>query len=270
MVIEQALCWVFAFLILGLGYRFVHKEKYKLATFCLIVAVGCLLCGQSWFQGLMKTGIIRVVRTTLQGYGNRLNDFQKETEQMRTELDEQQSQLRTQQQKIGEQQGELETAQKVITEQQKKIDDVEFLQKNLFANIVNEEISGADTNRVAVEIFTNGVQRVALKLKHVPIRNSVQSTFQSPGNFGVPFPMELRTQFTNIVFTYFADTKDPTDVKLITFWIQYVRDTRATNTFSKLEFRDGFFHVDDHPLRLLNPGEVAGRPQTESLKRSPE
>jgi predicted cation transporter len=68
-VIEQIFFGAVGVALLVLTFKLVHKEKYSFAFFVFIVAVVSFLLTATWFQGLMKTGVISTVTSTLKLYG---------------------------------------------------------------------------------------------------------------------------------------------------------------------------------------------------------
>jgi hypothetical protein len=265
---EQIGFWIGGAALLALAFRLVHKEKYAFAVFVLIAALVGFLMSASWFQALMRTQIIAIMTNKLTDYGRRLDEFNTTTVNIKTELSDQQSQLTKQQQKLGEQQAalgkvqsdietqqsslfsnylrsatmqrELALVQTSITNQQNELQDVQFLVNNLFSKAQFETISVTDTNRVAIQTFTNGVSRVLFKLKRAAVPKSIQAVARNIGLFGPTplIPMDHVEQ--NVVGTHFEGglgSRGEID-------FQYVEDTRKTNLIQKIEFRGNVFFLD--------------------------
>jgi hypothetical protein len=91
-VIEQIFFGALGVALLVLTFKLVHKDKYSFAFFVFVTAVVSFLLTATWFQGLMKTGVISTVVSTLKLYGNRLDDFQTTITGMGNELSNHQSQ----------------------------------------------------------------------------------------------------------------------------------------------------------------------------------
>lgn len=273
-MIEQLLCWIFGFALLGLAFRFVHKEKYKLALATGIAMLAVILNGMTWFQGLMKTQIISITVATLKHYGERLDAFQKITEELASKLAEQQAQLAQHQrdidrqqdrvadaqlviaiqqtninqqfEKMGGLQAEVVAAQKDIIAQQRKLDDVEFIAKNLFGNTRYEQFDGASPH-VLVHKYTNGAQLVIVKLPHCPIPHSIQGFYQHLSAIGGPSPLLIRGQALNVATMVFSPN---VDARKLRFHLQYVQDTRSTNLIKNVEIRGEELLLDGEASRM--------------------
>lgn len=243
MMVEQILYWAIGIALLVLVYRLVHKEKFTFAFFAFTASLVCLLCGTSWFQGLMKTKIISVVTVTLKDYGKKLDDFQRTTSDMQREMDEAQSKLR-------QSQSELATAQTNISVQQAKIENVETLVNNLFSKMTYENIFATDTNRFFKRQLTNGDWQVFVVLKNVPIRQSIQGTVDS-GEIEGWFPQIMKQPVPtsrNVVLQRFDKDWPFEKTK---FSIQYVKDSRDTNLVREVRFVGDEVFFDERLIRLV-------------------
>lgn len=274
-MIEQIFFGIVGIALLVLTFKLVHKEKFPFALFVFISALASFLLSATFFQGLMKTGVISTVVSTLKLYGNRLDDFQTTITNMGNELSKHQTQIETQQMALANQEIKIQTAQTNITSQQEnianqyqqissvqsdlaiaqtnlnvqavKIQNVEFLVDNLFSKMVFEDISASDTNRFASIHQTNGTDVVFFLLKNAPIPGSFQGTIKGGGGLNIPQTMENPVQTTkNFLLWHLSGF----DLKQTSFSFQYVKDTRETNLFQKLEVRDNIIFLDGKPIGL--------------------
>ena len=120
-MIEQIFFGVVGVALLVLTFRLVHKDKFAFAFFVFIAALASFLLTATWFQGLMKTGVISSVVSTLKLYGNRLDNFQETVASMEVELTSHQNQIRTQQGALSDQEAKIKVAQTEISNQQTSI-----------------------------------------------------------------------------------------------------------------------------------------------------
>jgi hypothetical protein len=269
-VIEQIFFGALGIALLVLTFKLVHKEKYSFAFFVFVVAVASFLLTATWFQGLMKTGVISTVVSTLKLYGNRLDDFQTTITGMGDELSKHQTQIGVQQKVLADQetkiqnsqtniafqqeniasqyqqistvQSELATAQTNLNLQAIKIQDVEYLVDNLFSKMVFENISASDTNQVAFINITNERDEAFIKLQYVPIEGSIQ-LFVSPGE-GMNIPTRVPVAvgaYKNILLQGLVKF----DKNKASFSILYVKDTREKNLYQKIEVRDDNCFIDN-------------------------
>ncbi|SRR6266496_6289186 len=95
-VLERIVCYIAAAAFFYLTFRLVKRNRNTwLISASLILAFLSFLCSLSWFQGVFKTHIISVVYSTLETYGNKLDEFQKTTARMQVELTTQQTKINT-------------------------------------------------------------------------------------------------------------------------------------------------------------------------------
>ena len=288
-IVEQIVCWLFGGGLLYLAFRLVHKDKWGFASVVSVLVAVSILCGQSWFQGFMKSEITSVATSTLQKYGDKLDDFQNTVTNMKGELARHQKQIgehqtelerhqkdlgiqqgeigkaqtniATQQGNISRQYGEVETLQRKlddaetnIAQQQARIEDVEFLVKNLFSKMTVDDVLATNSELVKVLWFTNGAGQVFVKLQHPAIAKSVQGFIKGPGGQG---PLISIMSFRNVASFYIEPPK--LDFGNARFILQYVQDTRETNTFEKIEFDGTKVFFDGRRILGLNQDKETGR-----------
>jgi hypothetical protein len=125
-------------------------------------------------------------------------------------------------------------------------------EKDLYANTVEQTISGTDSNRVAFLKFKDGVTKIFIRIDNCAIEQSVKATVYGPNGSQARIP-NFGNQ-DNVIFTYFTPNVDPTNAMFV---ISYARDSGKTNIFKKVEvidnqvFMDGihiFFPQDDNNL----------------------
>lgn len=253
---------VAALLFLVLAFRLAHKEKYGAFWYVCLIAAGAFLCGQPWFQGLAKTWIVSNVNSKLKAIGQQIDDVQKTTAEMHSQLSSNQTQIEIHQQELGAQQvtvrktqsevaaqeadmtnhyaqllsmqTNLVTAQTSLMAQQKQIQDVGYLVNALYSEAFDETFGGSDTNKVAIQDL-GSAKRVAFMLKYSPVPYTISAMARDGGfvNQAPLFPQMQQTK--NLVFTYFYS---PMDVKAMKFYFRYIKNIRETNLFHTMEIRD--------------------------------
>ncbi len=92
-IVEQFLCWAFAFLLLAAAFRYLVKEKLSLAFTLCLFAIAFGFCGLSGVQGLLKTGLLLTVKDSLVKYGEKLETFQTNVATMKEELSQHQTRI---------------------------------------------------------------------------------------------------------------------------------------------------------------------------------
>lgn len=274
-MIEQIFFAGIGIWLLVLTFKLVHKEKYSFALIVFITAIGAFLLSATWFQGLMKTGVIGAVTSTLKIYGDRLDGFQNTITTMGNELADHQSKIDEQQKLLGDQeakiqdaqtnialqqqnitnqyytissvQGDLAAAQTNLDTQAAKIQDVEFLVDNLFSKTVFENISGDDTNKAVAITNVDGREMVFIKLEHIPIQESIQITVNDYAGV-VDIPMELEQRefvtYKNLIYAGLYGY----NVQKAAFYIKYVQDTRQTNIINTIVWQNGWLYGDGKML----------------------
>jgi len=271
LTVEQIVCWLVAGAFLVTAFRFLQKEKISLAFTVFVLAALFFFCSLSGVQGLLKTGMLSAVTKQLIEYGEKLNTFQLTMDTMKKELSEQQEKIESQQQRLTDQevkiqnaqinigqqqenitnqyaqlfamQGTLSTAQTNITSEQKKIADIQYLVSNLFEKKAVENISTANTNQCAYVSLENGGAQILFKLQDSPIPESVE-VFVLPGS-GMNIPVKYQFQpflVHNILFLRLFKF----DLNTSSISVEYVKDTRQTGAYQKIEVRDGKFFVDNN------------------------
>jgi TolA-binding protein len=252
-----------------------HKDRFGLAASWGFITAFFFLCGLPWFQGLAKTWIVSHVGDRLTALSKQMDDVQVTTSKMQTELAAHQSQLDQHQKEITEAQAKLGTNQTDIARQQsnitnqyrelseiqnqvataqtnldaqeKKVEDVEFLVQNLFSKMVTEDILGSDTNRVKILNFSDGASQAFIFLEKAAVPNSIHCVGQNKHFFGSQFPLTGLNNIYNVAISYFGAGNNPAEMR---FSIQYLPDTRETNTVKLIEFRGTQVYFDGNWFRF--------------------
>lgn len=269
LTVEQIVCWLVAGAFLVTAFRFLQKEKISLAFTVFVLAALFFFCSLSGVQGLLKTGMLSAVTKQLIEYGEKLNTFQLTMDTMKKELSEQQGKIESQQQRLTDQevkiqgaqinigqqqdtitnqyaqlfamQGMLSSAQTNIAAEQKQIENVQFVVDNIYSNMVFETISTSDTNHVAHLIGTNSCEEVVVILKSAPFPGSLQVFVNSGDGLNIPQRLQwLPSVYHNILITGLCQY----DMNKCSISVQYVKDTRKSNLFQKIEKRDGNCFID--------------------------
>lgn len=270
---------------LFLSYR-MYQRGGKISTMTIaLVGVLAIAGAQEWVQGFLKTEAIQL----LIGYSAKLNTFHKTVGELEAKVRQHQGELDAHQVAISNQAARIASAQLVITnqqdkidrqqslvssqavslakaqqdviltahsvvEQQKKLDDVEYLVKNLFENTVFERFDKSETNRVLFINYGSGAYLVILRLKNTPFKNSLHGDFE---NF--PVVGKIDSLF-NIAIIIFAGNKS--NAVANHFGLSYVTDTRAKINFNNFnpvpndniilesDQGKGMFHVTNEQFRI--------------------
>ncbi len=249
----QIIGFVMGLFFLRLAYKFFDKDKITQSVFAAWAAVFIMLCSFPWFQGWAKSFIASNISSKLSLLGeqvstvqqttgemhnqlakhqseidkhqNDLNNIQSKIEQGQSTVLIQQSQITNQFKQISELQSDLFCSQTNIDAQQKKLSDVESLVNVLFSNTQYEELSGSDTNKVAI-LNLGGSQQLIFKLNYSPVPNTVQAVAQG-GGMAAQIPLlPQMAQTANLLFTRFNSGMD---LRGVTFSFRYIKDNRATN-----------------------------------------
>lgn len=275
--LEQFACWLVAGAFLVAAFRFLQTEKISLAFTVFILAAIFFFCSLSGVQSLLKTGMLWTVSERLTKYGEKIDNFQLAMAEMKNQLSDQQNQIETNQvnnqikiemaqsaiakqqasvnsqqiiiqeqeasitnqyQKISAVQSELAIAQTNLSAQSAKIQDVEFLVENLFKKTFEERLAGSDSNAVSIVEVHDGLQLIVVKMKHVPVQNSVHGIFQD-GQMQIPL-LPFSGNHKNTVATYWQGG----NVKGGTISLQYVIDARETNLIKNIEVRGNQIFMD--------------------------
>jgi hypothetical protein len=111
---------------------------------------------------------------------------------------------------------------------------------DLYSNMTFEPIATTNTDRFVYDVLTNGHYQAFLKLKYAPIPNSLQGFIT--GENLIPGPIDTPVAHIRNVATVFlwGEWKFTN----VVFAVQYVRDTRETNLFQKVEIRQGDLLLD--------------------------
>lgn len=251
----------------GYGIRCFHKDHYKSAITCLILATIFLLTDPSSFQGFLKTGII----ARLNAFGRRIDGIQdalvtqqseleasqndlrvQQTELSNTQarVENHQGQLNEQQEKIAKQQKDLEqqqliletnqvelaTTQETIRKQQERLANVETLVTDIYSRTRIETFRAIDTNAICFIEKTDGGLVAVMKLSHCPIRESIQGMY---GN--TPLRPTSYKLLDNVLATVWKAGSSFTDD---VYTVTYVIDPRNTNHCSRLEVRNSNVFLD--------------------------
>jgi len=270
LTVEQIVCWLVAGAFLVTAFRFLQKEKISLAFTVFVLAALFFFCSLSGVQGLLKTGILSAVTKQLIDYGEKLNTFQLTMDTMKKELSEQQGKIESQQQRLTDQevkiqvaqinigqqqdnitnqyaqlfamQGTLSSAQTNIAAEQKQIANVQFIVDNLYSKMVFEEVSASDTNRVTHLHLTNDIDEVVIKLQYTPIIQSIQAYINNGDALGTSQRLKNPADIYHNLLMFGLWKYD---LNKSSFSVQYVRDTRETNAFQKIELRENNIFVND-------------------------
>lgn len=261
-----ALCICAAITLFYFANKQLDKDKSGNALSLVFAAVFIFFCGLPWFQGLAKTWIISNVREKLQALGtnidnvqatvatmqNELSNHQAQIDKHQTEINMAQGALRTNQNEIAVQQTNLAIAQTTIDTQQKQISDVQYFVKNLYSKTYVEQFEFSDTNRVFILQVDKGTKQLFLKLKYVPLRNSVEGNIDCGILTLNAFPV-IMNSFRN--FAHQTVTGDA-DLRNCKMQIRYVRDARETNLYQHIEFVGTDVFLDGKKLLLKSADEL--------------
>jgi hypothetical protein len=264
LTMEQYLCWGFGFLFLCVAVYFIHEKALAYGFVLTLISVVCCFCGFSSVQSFLKTEMLWMVTDTLKSYGdkidnyqatvvdiqsrlsarqgeletnqtnllanlnrqwNELNAIQGKIRQAQTSILGQQSDITNQYYKISLVQSNLALAETNIDAQQKQLSDVQSLVNTLFSNTEYEDLSGSDSNSVAI-LNKGGYQQVIFKLRKAPVPNTIQGIAYGGDMIGQTPLFPNMFQFVNIVAMKYAQGLNLHDV---TFNFRYIADNRQTN-----------------------------------------
>ncbi len=125
--LEQFVCWGFGFAFLILAVYFAHKDSLAYAFVILLISVFACFCGLSGVQALLKTHLLWQVTSTLQSYGEKIDNYQKTVADMHQSLSQQQFELSSNQLILSKGQDEFKVqiadVEKRLSKQQDKIAD---------------------------------------------------------------------------------------------------------------------------------------------------
>jgi hypothetical protein len=124
----------------------------------------------------------------------------------------------------------------------------EETERNLFSNMVFEDIAAADTNRVVRLSQANGSVQLMVKLEYAPIPGSLQVTIKPGGGLNIPqnFPGRRSENYKNVLFVRLWSY----DLGTTSFSIQYAKDTRETNLVQKVDAVEGVAVFDGTRTRV--------------------
>lgn len=106
----------------GVGiYGLMKKWKGKHIATCLVASAAMFLISLDWVQGFVQTQVFTSLLRASKEYGEKLNDFQKTTGEMKVELAKHQGEINQQQQIIVEQQTRIADTQAKIDGQQARV-----------------------------------------------------------------------------------------------------------------------------------------------------
>lgn len=286
LTVEQYLCWGFGFLFLCLAIYFVHEKALAYGFAVSIIAVISCFCGFSSVQSFLKTQMLWMVTDTLKSYGDKLDNYQATVVDIQKRLSAKQEEFESNQMvlvmKMNDQKKELDTIQAKIREaetnifgqqsditnqygrifllqsdlvsaqtnldvQERKISDIESLVDTLFSNTEYENLSGSDTNKVAI-LNLGGVQQLIFKLEYAPVPNTVQVVAMGGGIFGqIPFLPQMG-QAANLLMTRYVSG---VDLKGATFSFRYIKDNRSTNLIHSMTITGtNSVSLDGFPLKF--------------------
>ena len=268
-------CTIFGLLFAFYAFRSMVNEKWGPAGMFGVLASIALLSGLPWFHGLGTAVITGVVRSQFTALAEQIKNVQEEsvglqkqidTNQMalksaQRDIDEAQKRLSIQQQLnlsnqmlIATMQTNLTTAQSNVLTQAKQLENVEYWVVNLFSNMMAEEFSLSDTNRV-VKIANGVAVRYFLLLKYAPIENSVKTRLRGHGfaDAEVTTPSTVLKGEThsgpmnaNVVVVGLVGY--PESSTRIT--VEYVRDSRIQKVSKRIKEKDGVIFLDDVGINI--------------------
>ncbi|NOS70643.1 MAG: hypothetical protein HOP33_12025 [Verrucomicrobia bacterium] len=157
-----------------------------------------------------------------------------------------QASIETLQISLNEKQSKIDELKQTLSEQQGKVSfgtNVYFPLEDLYANMTFETIRCLDTNRVLVRSKSNGTHEAFCKLRYVPISGSLQASI-----VGDLFPIPLENPVAHSKNVFVACLGPGWELTNVSFSVQYVRDSRTTNSMPKVEFKNQDVFVDGKRL----------------------
>jgi hypothetical protein len=145
-------------------------------------------------------------------------------------------------------QNELAAAQTRLTLQAAKIEDISYLVKNLFENMVYESVSCSDTNKIAYLQKKDGHIQLWIKLQYAPIPQSIEMSVHTEGSLTPHSTMVGPfTTFKNVLpwnlYNY--------DMQKTSISFKYVKDVRETNLVKTVTIQDtNTFSIDGQRVPL--------------------
>jgi hypothetical protein len=118
--------------------------------------------------------------------------------------------------------------------------DIKNTQSKLFAARKQESFRVSDTNRILLYSSTNHGPRIFFKLKHIPIKNSIEGITQSPMGQMPLWGIESRDNIIWITVFNFAGLDQNT------FTFTYSLSGNDTNIFKTLWINNGDVYFDNH------------------------
>jgi hypothetical protein len=106
---------------MGVGiYGLCKGWKGRHITYCLIACITMFLMSLDWVQGFVQTQAFTSLLSASKMYGEKLNEFQKTTGEMKLQLSKHQDEINIQQEGLHQNQSAISGAQNRIEAQQKK------------------------------------------------------------------------------------------------------------------------------------------------------
>jgi len=255
-----------------------RKWKGKHIAACMVTAVAMFLISLDWVQGFVQTQAFTSLLRASKQYGEKLNEFQKTTGEMKVQLGEHQAEINTQQTKLLQQQEDISTAHKTIQGQQEELstqqekmskhqgtletqgDEIAAMQRKLLdaqegIKKQQERLSDVENlvvdiyDRTRIELFGSGYTNSVLYFEkqdggHVVIFKLADPPILKSiqGMYGnTPLRPTSYKHYGNILATVW--TKTSTSVSNETYTITYVADPKGPK-YTVLENRDGTVFVD--------------------------
>lgn len=119
---------------------------------------------------------------------------------------------------------------------------------NLQLLSTNQIVMGSNTNLVSYLFETNGASRIILKLKHVPLANSLKITAINPPSSQLTLLHDLHN---NIAFCNFEPSPTPLDLHNWRFNINYIINPAATKLVNTVCISNANIYLDGEQLQIV-------------------
>lgn len=276
--------------ILALGFLIIAiyglRKKWKgwFITCCLLASICMFLISLDWVQGFVQTQAFTSLLRASKQYGEKLNEFQKTTGEMKVqlrqhqdEIDAQQKRLQLQQDHVSKAQGKIKTQQisldaqhqKIII-QQKSLDSQErelTETQNRLAQ-TQESIQQQQEHIEDVEFLVRNLfDKTKIEILQASDTNRVAYVSHGDKDIRILFLLE-EVPIRNSVHGYFNNSpmKPPIPIsrnvafpifeakwdrcKNMEFRFSYVPDPKARGKVSKMEVKDDRLFLDDKPFNV--------------------
>lgn len=283
---ERIILYIAALGLFALTAFFIKKDwPKKYVGLALVLSVVVLLSAQEWFQGFFKTQVISFAFSTMEKYGEKLDDFHKTTGKMQVEISSAHEKLDQHQTDIGRHQSNLEetaddiasqqhelkqfhneltgfkdllvTNQASITEQQTEISKTqEGLTKHQERLEDVELLVKNMFEQYRTEHFSHKVPERMIVTKHEDLKTVILFELEH-----APIPQTMRLQYHiyaqppgsffnngNVVMFRWGDSVEKTREK--SYSMSYVPDPTKKGRKGDLGSTDGFATVDGKRLML--------------------